>query len=110
MDTVKIISHTYKAPGPVVCKRLSSRSKTVRSSDRGPIYITAGINPRSYISEHWVDESIGKTARLDRQSGQVKRSASGRDNIWANLLQRDDVIGLGGPDGEERRCNCGEHQ
>ena len=50
-----------------------------------------------------------KPRSFDRQSGQVKRSASGRDNIWANLLQRDDVIGLGGPEGEGRRCDR-EHQ
>ena len=44
-----------------------------------------------------------------RQSGQVNRSASVRHNVGPDLLQRYGVS-LGGPDGKERRCNCGEDQ
>jgi hypothetical protein len=39
----------------------------------------------------------------------VNGSASVRHNVGPDLLQRYEVS-LGGPDGEERRCNCGEHQ
>ena len=36
----------------------------------------------------------------DRQPGQINGSASGRDDIGPDLLQRYDVTGLGGLDGE----------
>ena len=41
------------------------------------------------------------TGRFDdeSQSGQVYGSASGRDDIGPDLLQRHGVTGLGGPDG-----------
>src|SRR5215475_1714914 len=39
----------------------------------------------------------------------VNGSASGRDDVGADLLQRYGES-LSGPDGEERRRNCGEHQ
>ena len=54
----------------------------------GPNGLPDGLSP-GFISSH----------RLKKiQSSQVNRSASGRDNIGADLLQRDGVTGLGGAD------------
>src|SRR5262249_62167925 len=47
--------------------------------------------------------------RRESQSGQVNGSDSVRHNVGPHLLQRYGVS-FGGPDVEERRCKCGEHQ
>jgi len=42
---------------------------------------------------------ITTPAMYESESGQVNGSASGRDDIGPDLLQRYGVTGLGGPDG-----------
>jgi hypothetical protein len=66
--------------------------------------------PRYYISEKWVDQGPASGGvSYQRQSGQVKRSASGRhDGLEPDLLQRYGVS-LGVLEEEGRRCDE-EHQ
>ena len=57
-------------------------------------------NGRSYYPPCWYDPGVITTpAMYESESGQVNGSASGRDDIGPDLLQRYGVTGLGGPDG-----------
>ena len=100
-----------KSPLPVLAKNVTPLPKLV-----GPVYPL-------YRSTFPFDGPIASIPKvplinsppvivlreLESQSGQVNGSASGRHNVGPDLLQRY-AVSLGGLDGEERRCNCGEHQ
>src|SRR5205814_4053705 len=88
-------------------------SETRRSGESTvPVYLTRArprARPRHYIRRISSDPRCGTKVAHESQSGQVNGSASIRHNVGPHLLQPYGVS-FGGPDGEERRGNCGEHQ
>src|SRR5436190_494428 len=88
-------------------KRIQPAPETRRSGESS---VTVCGQSHLYYPHLW-DDLGGRATPFacESQSGQVKGSAPGRHNIGPDLFQRYGVS-LGGPDGEERCCDCGEHQ
>ena len=87
-----------------VGKDCATASETRRSTDVALVEIGEGSRPGENAAIGWLYVGFGWYAVIrDRQPGQINGSASGRDDIGPDLLQRYDVTGLCGLDGEERR-------